>query len=377
MNGENSGYSALTPAQFGALVAALRQAGYAVAGPRVADGEFVFGAISSSAGLAAGYADEQKPGRYLLSKSAKSAALFGVVNGQQSWKKYLFAQQETLWRARGSSGVFSVEQESCRPAKTAFLGVRPCDIAAIRVQDAVFTGGSCADTYYKTRRENVLIIAANCTRASGNCFCDSMGSGPRARAGFDLAFTEVAENGAHYFVFEAATAAGKQLLAKCGAPAASAAQTQKADALIESARAALSKKLDAKNIKALLYRNYENPRWEQTAKRCLACANCTMVCPTCFCSTMEDHTSLDGAQASRARRADSCFTLDFSWIHGGGSVRPAASSRYRQWMTHKLATWHDQFGTSGCVGCGRCITWCPVGIDITEEAAAIAEAEAD
>ena len=84
---------------------------------------------------------------------------------------------------------------------------------------------------------------------------------------------------------------------------------------------------------------------------------------------------LYGARAERWRKWDSCFTLDFSYIHGG-SVRTSAAARYRQWLSHKLATWIDQFGSSGCVGCGRCITWCPVGIDITEEVAAIRASEA-
>jgi ferredoxin len=121
----------------------------------------------------------------------------------------------------------------------------------------------------------------------------------------------------------------------------------------------------------VLKANLEHPRWTEVAKRCLACTNCTLVCPTCFCSTVEDVTDLGGDQIGRERRWDSCFTLEFSYIHGG-SVRRDGASRYRQWLTHKLAHWHDQFGSSGCVGCGRCISWCPVGIDITEEVAAIA-----
>jgi Fe-S oxidoreductase len=99
-----------------------------------------------------------------------------------------------------------------------------------------------------------------------------------------------------------------------------------------------------------------------------------MVCPTCFCTSVEETNDLTGTESSRSRRWDSCFTMDFSYIHGG-SVRNSPKSRYRQWMTHKLSTWVDQFGTSGCVGCGRCITWCPVGIDITEEVRAIADSE--
>jgi sulfhydrogenase subunit beta (sulfur reductase) len=94
------------------------------------------------------------------------------------------------------------------------------------------------------------------------------------------------------------------------------------------------------------------------------------VCPTCFCSTVEDVTDITGEHAERWQKQDSCFTMDFSFLHGG-SVRASTRSQYRQWLTHKLATWIDQFDESGCTGCGRCITWCPVAIDLTEEVDAI------
>jgi ferredoxin len=132
--------------------------------------------------------------------------------------------------------------------------------------------------------------------------------------------------------------------------------------------------MESRDVKDLLYRNLEHPRWDEVATRCLSCANCTMVCPTCFCTTVEDVTDLSGEHAERWQRWDSCFTQAFSYVHGG-SVRPSTKAKYRQWMTHKLATWLDQFGSSGCVGCGRCITWCPVGIDITEEVRAIRESD--
>ena len=136
----------------------------------------------------------------------------------------------------------------------------------------------------------------------------------------------------------------------------------------------MGRSMDTCNIKDLFYRNLEHPRWNNVAERCLTCANCTMVCPTCFCTTIEDVTDLTGEHAERWRKLDSCFTMDFSYIHGG-SVRASTKSRYRHWITHKLATWIDQFGTSGCVGFGRCITWCPVAIDITEEVHAIRKSE--
>jgi len=136
----------------------------------------------------------------------------------------------------------------------------------------------------------------------------------------------------------------------------------------------MGRELDTAGIKELLYRNLEHPRWQEVADRCLTCGNCTMVCPTCFCTTVEDVTDLEGERVERTQRWDSCFTVDYSQIHGG-AVRGSARSRYRQWMTHKLATWHDQFESSGCVGCGCCITWCPVGIDLTEEARVIRETD--
>ncbi len=128
--------------------------------------------------------------------------------------------------------------------------------------------------------------------------------------------------------------------------------------------------LDTTDIHDLLLNNLEHPRWAEVAERCLSCANCTMVCPTCFCASVEEVSDLSGDNVRRERAWDSCFTMEHSYTNTG-TVRKTTASRYRQWLTHKLATWSDQFGTSGCVGCGRCVTWCPVAIDLTEEVAAI------
>jgi ferredoxin len=245
---------------------------------------------------------------------------------------------------------------------------------AIEVQDKVFLNGAYVDPGYKARRENLFMIAVNCGVAGGTCFCVSMNTGPKAEAGYDLALTEVLEGGKHYFVVEAGTAKGKEVLAKVPHKLAGEAERRTADRIVAETAQHMGRTMETVGIKELLYANYEHPRWDNVASRCLTCANCTMVCPTCFCSTVEDVTDLSGDHAERWRKWDSCFTLDFSYIHGG-SVRSTPKSRYRQWMTHKLATWIDQFGTSGCVGCGRCITWCPVGIDITEEVQAIRESK--
>jgi ferredoxin len=279
-----------------------------------------------------------------------------------------------LWRAKAGGKGFQVMEEDGGTAKFAFIGVRPCEIHAIAIQDKVFLNGEYSDPFYKARRQDLFIVAVNCGRAGGTCFCASMDTGPKATFGFDLALTEVLEAGRHYFVVEVGTELGAEILREVPHKAASGEEKATAERIVAKTAGQMGRTMDTRGIKDLLYRNYENPRWDDVAKRCLTCGNCTMVCPTCFCVTVEDLTDLTGEHAERWRKWDSCFTMDFSYIHGG-SVRASVMARYRQWMTHKLATWIDQFGTSGCVGCGRCITWCPVAIDITEEASAIRQSE--
>jgi formate hydrogenlyase subunit 6/NADH:ubiquinone oxidoreductase subunit I len=201
-----------------------------------------------------------------------------------------------------------------------------------------------------------------------------MKTGPKAAFGYDVALTEVLQDGKHYFVVEVGTEFGAEVLSEIPFQQASEVEEQATEHIVAETARHMGRTMDTGGIKELLYRNYEHPRWDEVAARCLTCANCTMVCPTCFCTTVEEVTDLTGGHAERWRKWDSCFTMDFSYIHGG-SVRATPKSRYRQWMTHKLASWIDQFGTSGCVGCGRCITWCPVAIDITEEVRAIRESE--
>jgi ferredoxin len=162
------------------------------------------------------------------------------------------------------------------------------------------------------------------------------------------------------------------VLSRLTCDVASAADVAEAQAAVQSAKARMGRQMPALDIRELLRESRESPHWADVAERCLTCGNCTMVCPTCFCTTTEDTTDLTGDHAERWQHWASCFELDFSYLHGGG-VRLSGASRYRQWITHKLSTWHDQFGGSGCVGCGRCIAWCPVGIDITAEVARLAE----
>ena len=349
------------------ILAALLAQGYELLGPAVRDGAIVYDPITRIEELPRGWTDRQEAGTYRLERRADTA-LFGYAVGPHSWKRFLHPPVERLWQMRRQGDSLTVEQRT-EARKFAFLGVRACELRAIAIQDKVFLGGPYRDVAYQARGSDAFLIAVNCGTAGGTCFCVSMQSGPKAEQGFDLALTELLRE-RHEFLIEVGSAAGARVLAGIPNRTATLADLEAASAVLARTRASMGRSLDTNGIRELLQDHPEHPRWEQVAERCLACANCTMVCPTCFCTTVEDHTDLAAQVAVRERKWDSCFTLDFSYLHGG-SVRKQTRSRYRQWMTHKLASWIDQFGTSGCVGCGRCITWCPVGIDITEEVAAI------
>jgi sulfhydrogenase subunit beta (sulfur reductase) len=358
----------------GGLLDILKGEGYVVIGPTVRDNAIIYDRLESADQLPIGWKDVQDGGTYRLEPRADPAR-FGYAVGPHSWKKYLFPPQLLLWRGKKDpTGGLQFSPAPPEPPRYAFIGVRSCELHAIAIQDRVFTAGAHTDPYYRAVRDSMLVVAVNCGQASGTCFCVSMSTGPRATFGYDIALTEVIQDRDHHFVAEAGTQRGADMLDKLPSRQATAEEEDAADAVVQATAGQMGREMDTADIKDLLYRNHDHPRWNNVADRCLTCANCTLVCPTCFCSTVEDSTDVTGQEAQRHRRWDSCFTMDFSYIHGG-SVRSSGKSRYRQWMTHKLASWIDQFGTSGCVGCGRCITWCPVGIDITQEVRAIRQSE--
>ncbi|MGQ9540731.1 MAG: 4Fe-4S dicluster domain-containing protein [Armatimonadota bacterium] len=360
--------------QFQQLFDSLHQHGYQTIAPTLTDDAIVYEPIDSVSDLPVGITDEQRAGTYRI-KQSRGRGLFHYAVGPRSWKHYLYPPRQRLWQAeRKSDSGFEILAEQEDAPRYAFVGVRACDLSAIGILDKVFLSGQYQDEHYRRRRVNALLIAVHCTHPSANCFCTSMGTGPRAQSGFDLALTEVLHDGEHYFVIEIGTARGEATLAELTLQPATEQQVQEAERLVENAARQIIKHLDTAELKELLYQHMDDAHWDDVAKRCLTCSNCTMVCPTCFCHTVEDVTNLQGTVAERWRRWDSCFHIDFSYIHGG-PVRVSEASRYRQWITHKLASWQDQFGVIGCVGCGRCITWCPVGIDITEEVRALRRSE--
>jgi len=343
----------------------LCAAGFSLVGPTVREGAIVLDEISRLDDLPLGWTEEQEPGRYVLKRTGEPN-YFSYTVGPHSWKQFLHPAALRLFSVEKENGnwVFHVPEEP--PPHYAFIGVRACDLAAISVLDRVLLGGEFRDPHYVRRRENVFVLAVNCTQASPTCFCVSMQTGPRVTSGYDLALTELPDS----FLAEIGSEAGSQMLQDTPWEPTTAFDLGRAARAFYQAERQITRELRTDDLPKLIYENLEHPQWDAVATRCLSCANCTLVCPTCFCTTVEDTSNLRGTVAERTRLADSCFNRDFSHVFGG-NIRPNICSRYRQWLSHKLASWIDQFGTSGCVGCGRCITWCPVGIEITEEVKAI------
>jgi ferredoxin len=358
----------LDRAGLAALLGRLAAGGYEVLGPTVQDGVIGYAPVRGLDDLPAGLGDEQDGGHYRLVRR-EDDALFGYAVGPASPKSLLHQPRRRLWTwSRSADGPDEVTAEPVESHPVALVGVRACELAAIAVQDRVLMG---ADTAYAARRKDLFLVAVNCGSPAGTCFCVSMGTGPAARSGFDLALTELVGGDRHEFTVEVGSERGAQVLAALPHRPATAADGEDAASVVAAAAARMGRTLDTHGLPELLAATLEHPHWDDVADRCLSCGNCTLACPTCFCTSVEDVTDLQGEHAERWQHWDSCFSLEFSHLAGAGPVRSSARSRYRQWMTHKLGTWETQFGTSGCVGCGRCVTWCPVGIDITAEAAAL------
>jgi ferredoxin len=351
------------------LIGALRAGGFTVVGPTVRDGIIRFAELPSAADLPAGWADEQEPGRYRLrrhSNHGDGELVFGYAASPDSAKRYTHPPRTTLFRW----GTPPVETEP-DPPPTALIGLRACDLAGLAVQDRVL-GGSAA---YRARRAALFLVVVDCAIPSEVCFCTSMGTGPKADAGFDLALTELTGTeltgteltGPHRFVARAGSERGAEILAALPSRPATSGDLAAAEEVTRTAVARMEpRRFDLDGVKDRVAAARTSPVWEEIATRCLTCANCTLVCPTCFCTTVEDGTDLSDGTAERVERWDSCFTLDFTEL-GGEPVRASGAARYRQWLSHKFSTWVDQFGGYGCVGCGRCVTWCPAGIDLVEE----------
>jgi ferredoxin len=340
----------------------------------VRDGAIVLDEVRGVTDLPIGWSDDQEAATYRVRPST-AQSLFHYAVGPTSPRRYLSPPRQTLWSARRTEDGFQIDHADPPPPPHAFVGVRACELAAVAVQDHVLRDGRHPDPAYTMARERAFFVGVTCARPASTCFCASAGTGPAIEAGHDVGLTELLDDERHEVLVVAATERGEAVVEEVKTtvtwrPAVEA-DSDREQAIVAASIAAMTRRLDLTNARDVLRGNLEHGRWDDVAARCLSCTNCTLVCPTCFCRAVEDVTSLTGDRAERVERWDSCFTLGHSVLHGMGSVRADTRSRYRQWLTHKLSTWWDQFGESGCVGCGRCITWCPAGIDLTEEVAAM------
>jgi len=353
--------------RFNDLLQALKSAGFVTIAPRVKDGAVVLDRLDSADQLPIGYRDEQAPGTYRLRPSG-TEQWFAFVCGPYSLRRFLMPPETKLVRVDFSNGQPVARAADLPEVRYAFIGVRACDLAAVAIQNKVFIDrqGRFTDPVYERLVSQSLFIGVQCQIAADTCFCAAMGTGPHIRSGADAVLTELEDGFLVYLASDRAEAIFDQL----DLPKASQEQISEAEAKVDQAASSMQRTVPAGDLRDLLLGNLESDHWQQVAERCMACGNCTMVCPTCFCFAMQDRTDLAGVLAERCRYWDSCFNPDFSYAFGT-TVRRSVAARYRHWLTHKFASWCDQFGVTGCVGCGRCITWCPAGIDVTAELEAV------
>jgi ferredoxin len=347
------------------ILTRLKEAGFATIGPRVKNETLVYEPLDNLEQLPRGYITEQEAGQFRLVYTGHNR-YFDVIPGQQSWKQFLFPSRLEMFRMMKSGQTWKVQTPEPAARSFAFIGVRGCELAAIQIQDKAFIRPDFHDPVYQARREKVFILAVDCLHPAGTCFCVSMGTGPRPKEAFDLRLTELDD----VFLITIGSELGRTIIAGIPFDAASAFVMSNAERGIEQASQNMGRHLDTDDLPALILNNLDHPEWDDVSRRCLSCTNCTQVCPTCFCWDAIDQMDLTGTQTSRTRVWDSCYNPDYSY-QAGGNTRPTIRSRYRQWLSHKLGTWVQQYGTSGCVGCGRCITWCPASIDLTEEIPAL------
>lgn len=352
----------LDRAELSSLFAQLERLGYSIYGPQARDGAIVFDQLQKVDQLPQGWQDIQKPGSYQLEQT-ESPRYFHWANGPQAIKPLLFSSREVMWQARkqdDGSIEFVIPEHQIE--KVAVIGAKACDVAALKLQDQHFLQGEFVDPGYKAKRQGLFIVAVNCSRAASTCFCASTGDGPSCESGFDLCLTELEEG----FLIEVGSDYGEKVIQVLNLQTATAAQLQKAEYQKADVIESQGRQLRPIAINQLQSQR-SHPQWDDIAERCLACGNCTMVCPTCFCHRHHEEPVLDGKSSEHVREWDSCFGESHGEL-AGFQVRKTVKQRYQQWMIHKLDTWQEQYERSGCTGCGRCMSWCPAEIDFVKEA---------
>lgn len=278
--------------------------------------------------------------------------------------KHLWYQPwETLFTVRRDNGYLTWETPV---VKQAVFGIRPCDVHALLALDEVFLSHAPPDPYYQGRRQGTFILAANCIEAGETCFCASMGTGPGLSHDYDLLLTELD----HEFLLEVGSEPGAALACQLHGKEPTTSDWDLKEHLLQKAAAGSQVTLNTDRLPEIMQSSANHPYWEEVTAKCFACANCTSVCPTCYCADIFDETDLSLHETKRKRRWSWCFLVEFGAVHGG-NFRESRIDRLKQFMQHKLNFSVGQYDFFHCVGCGRCIVWCPANIDIAQTARVI------
>lgn len=296
------------------------------------------------------------------------------TNTKQPPKEFAFPQREVFFTFEQIKGEAPrLTQVLPQAPRHAVFGVRPCDGRGVPRMDKVFND-HVEDTYYNTRRRNVAYVGLACNKPpSANCFCLSVGGSPVSTDGLDVLMTDL---GDRYFV-AAVTEAGKALMtegAKVFSEPSAADQKQvkqmHAAAVAHPQRAVNNPDQAPAKLKA----SFKSPLWDELARACIGCGICTFLCPTCHCFDINDEVQGKAPlKGQRVRTWDNCQFPDFTMHSSGHNPREGTGARLRQRVGHKFQYFYENFGMHQCVGCGRCITECPVGIDIINVVNKVAE----
>jgi sulfhydrogenase subunit beta (sulfur reductase) len=285
---------------------------------------------------------------------------FSSSNTQKPAKEVFFPQSETMFRYEKTGKQHQVTSTEEVERKRVILGARPCDIQAVSLIDQVFSGKEFTDVYYVNKRKATTIIGMACDHPLSTCFCSSMKGGPFHREGSDLFLIDLGEA----YLVELLTEKGKTFQKNKFLKEALAKDINSAKEVEEKATPKTDGSLPVAGIGKRLDQMLESPFWERVQEKCIGCRICTYLCPTCHCFDIVDEALTNKGQ--RVRNWDSCLSSLYSQETSGHNPRPTNRERTRQRIMHKFNYFPKNFDQIACVGCGRCIIYCPVNFDIRQ-----------
>jgi sulfhydrogenase subunit beta (sulfur reductase) len=290
-------------------------------------------------------------------------------NTKESPKSALFPQRETLFGYRAERGKVELDVPRGKAGEQVLFGIRPCDARGLLLLDRVF-GGDCGDPYYAEKRAGTLVVTLGCVNPDPTCFCHSVGGGPCSREGSDLFFLDLGDR----YLVEAGSDRGAALLEDHAFEDADEEALALSEKIRKQTEASMKPLALKENLEEHLKRLFDDPAWKELAETCLGCGICTYLCPTCHCFDLCEEAA--GRTGERIRVWDSCQFPLFTQQASGFNPRPTVKERFRQRIMHKFSYLPETLAMLGCVGCGRCITECPVNLDIREVMTSLSEGNA-